>query len=182
MLAVVGGPSDQSGPERMMNLNPAHIHLLLNHIPVFGSIFSALLIAWGLLRKSEDVLRLGLALAFVIGLATYGVMLTGDPAADVVRNLADVTRERIHAHEEAADWATWLIAGAGVVSLVALLMVRRRRAAGRTLSILALVVSLFGFAAASRAALLGGEIRHPEARPGFVVPAEASDRPGAARD
>src|SRR5215210_2618949 len=115
-----------------MNLNAAHLHIMLNHVPVFGSLFAALLIAWGLLRKSEDVLRLGLALAFVVG-----------------------------------------IAAAGVAGLFALLLVRRRHRAARGLSILTLVVSLVGFAAVSRAALLGGEIRHPEARPDFVVPAES---------
>jgi len=161
-----------------MNLNPAHLHIMLNHIPLFGSLFSALLIAWGLLRKSEDVLRLGLALGFVVGIATYGVMLTGEPAEHVVEHMADVSRRTIHAHEEAADWATYILVAAGVLSLLALLMVRRRKSAGRTLSILALVVSLVGFAAASRTALLGGEIRHPEARPGFVVPADAGERPG----
>ena len=162
-----------------MNLNPAHLHIMLNHIPLFGSLFAALLIGWGLLRKSEDVLRLGLALGFVVGIATYGVLLTGEPAEHVVEHMADVSRRTIHAHEEAADWATYLLAAAGLLSLLALLMVRRRHRAGRTLSILALVVTLVGFAAVSRTALLGGEIRHPEARPGFVVPAETGERPGA---
>ena len=129
-----------------MNLNPAHLHIMLNHIPLFGALFAALLIAWGLLRKSEDVLRLGLALGFVVGIATYGVLLTGEPAEEVVEHLADVSRRTIHAHEEAAEWATYVIAAAGLVSLVALLLVRRRHRAGRGLSILALVLSLVGFA------------------------------------
>ena len=161
-----------------MNFNPAHLHIMLNHVPVFGSLFAALLIAWGLLRKSEDVLRLGLALAFVVGIATWGVQLTGEPAEEVVENLAGVSRRTIHAHEEAAEWATYLIAAAGVAGILALLLVRRRHRAARGLSILTLVVSLVGFAAVSRAALLGGEIRHPEARPGFVAPAESGAREG----
>jgi hypothetical protein len=161
-----------------MNLNPAHIHIMLNHIPLFGSLFAALLIGWGLLRKSEDVLRLGLALAFVVGIATYGVKLTGEPAEEVIEHLAGVSRRMIHDHEEAAEWATWVIAAAGIVSLLGWMMVRRRHKAGRGLAILALVLSLVGFAAASRAALLGGEIRHPEARPGFVAPPPAPEGPG----
>ncbi|MFL5383605.1 MAG: hypothetical protein ACJ8GN_13890 [Longimicrobiaceae bacterium] len=161
-----------------MNLNPAHLHLMLNHIPVFGTLFAALLIAWGLLRKSEDVLRLGLALALVVGIATYGVQLTGEPAEEVVEHLAGVSRRTIHAHEEASEWATYVAAAAGVLALVAFLLVRRRHRAARGLSAVTLVVSLLGFAAASRAALLGGEIRHPEARPDFVAPAESGEREG----
>lgn len=163
-----------------MNLNPAHLHLMLNHIPLFGALFASLLIGWGLLRKSEDVLRLGLALAFVVGIATWGVMLTGEPAEEIVERMADVSRRTIHAHEEASEWATYVLAAAGVVSLLALWMVRKRRQAGRGLSILALVISLVGLAAVSRAALLGGEIRHPEARPDFVAPTESHEGPGGA--
>jgi hypothetical protein len=162
-----------------MDLNPAHLHLMLNHVPVFGALFAALLIGWGLLRRSEDVLRLGLALGLVVGIATWGVQLTGEPAEEVVEHLAGVSRRTIHAHEEASEWATYVIAAAGLVSLLALLLVRRRHRAARGLSLLALVVSLVGFAAVSRAALLGGEIRHPEARPGFVAPAEGDAREGA---
>lgn len=167
-----------------MELNPAHLHLMVNHVPVFGMLFSALLIAWGLLRKSEDVLRLGLALAFVIGLATYGVQLTGEPAEHEIVGIEGVSRRIIHAHEEASEWATYLAAAAGVLGLVTLLMVRRRHRAGRGLAIVTLVVSLVGFAAVSRAALLGGEIRHPEARAGFVAPPpppRPAGAPGAER-
>jgi len=146
-----------------MEFNPAHLHLMVNHVPVFGTLFAALLIAWGLLRKSEDVLRLGLALAFVIGIAAYGVTLTGEGAEEVVEKLAGVSRRTIHEHEEASEWATYVAAAAGVLALIALLLVRRRHRAARGLSLVTLVVSLLGFAAASRAALLGGEIRHPEA-------------------
>ena len=164
-----------------MNLNPAHLHLMINHIPVFGTLFSALLIAWGLLRKSEDVLRLGLALAVVVGVATWGVQLTGEPAEHTIEHMAGVSRRLIHAHEEAADWATYVAAAAGVLALIAFVTVRRRHRAARGLSILTLVVSLVGFAAASRAALLGGEIRHPEARPDFVAPPETGEKAGDAR-
>lgn len=161
-----------------MNFNAAHLHIMLNHIPVFGTLFAALLIAWGLLRKSEDVLRLGLALAIVVGLATYGVQLTGEPAEEVIENMAGVSRRLIHAHEEAAEWVTYVAAAAGLAALVTLLLVRRRHRAVRGLSVLTLVLSLVAFAAAARAALLGGEIRHPEARTDFVVPAESGERNG----
>lgn len=171
------GELDPGGAERTMNLNAAHIHIMLNHIPLFGALFAALLVGWGLLRRSEDVLRLGLALAFVVGIATYGVMLTGEPAEHVIGHMPGVSRRMIHAHEEAGEWATYVIAAAGLVSLIALLMVRRRHRSGRGLAILSLVLSLVGFAAASRAALLGGEIRHPEARADFVAPPPAPEGP-----
>jgi hypothetical protein len=39
-----------------MNLNPAHIHLILNHIPILGTmIFAPLVLIWGLVRHSRDI-------------------------------------------------------------------------------------------------------------------------------
>ena len=161
-----------------MNLNPAHLHLMVNHVPLFGTIFAALLIGWGLLRKSEDVLRLGLILAVLIGLATWGVQLTGEPAEHALSGTPGFQRRIAHAHEEAAQLAMIVTAVAGVLALVTLLLMRRRRGAARGLAIVTLVVELAGFGLVSRAALLGGEISHPEARAGWVAPPRPAGAPG----
>jgi hypothetical protein len=36
-------------------VNPAHLHLLLNHIPVLGIAFGLALVSLALLRKSEEL-------------------------------------------------------------------------------------------------------------------------------
>lgn len=153
-----------------MEMNAAHLHLMLNHVPVFGSIFAALLIGWGLLRKSEEVLRLGLIVAVLIGVATWGVQLTGEPAEHALAGAAGFQRRLAHAHEEAAEISTYVIALSGVLALVTLVLMRRRRSAAKVLAAVTLVVALAGFGLVSRAALLGGEIMHPEARAGWVQP------------
>lgn len=153
-----------------MEMNAAHLHLVLNHVPVFGSIFAALLIGWGLLRRSEDVLRLGLIVAVLIGIATWGVQLTGQPAEHALSGTAGFQRRLVHAHEEAAQISTYVIALAAVLALATLVMMRRRRGAAKGLAVVTLVVVLAGFGLVSRAALLGGEIMHPEARAGWVQP------------
>jgi hypothetical protein len=142
----------------------------VNHIPVFGTIFAALLIAWGLVRKSEEVLRVGLIAMVVVAILTWGVMLSGDPAIHFIRGMAGIERSRVHEHEEAGDWATWIGSVAAVLALLTLLLMRRRRTAARTLSVVTMLAALVAFAAAARAATLGGEIRHPEIRAGFVPP------------
>ena len=162
-----------------MNLNPAHLHIMLNHIPVFGSLFAALLIAWGLLRKSEDVLRLGLIVAVLIGIATWGVQLTGEPAEHALAGTAGFQRRLAHAHEEAAEISTIVIALSAILALATLVLMRRRGGMARTLAVVTLVAALAGFGLVSRAALLGGEITHPEARAGWVAP--PPPRPAGAR-
>jgi len=164
-----------------MNLNGAHIHLLVNHIPVFTTIFAALLVAWGFLRKSEEVLRLGLIVFVVAAAATYLVTLTGDPAEHVIVGIAGVDRRMIHAHEEAGDLANLVTAAAGVLALVTLVLMRRRRGTARALALVTMVVGLAGFGLVVRAANLGGEIRHPEIRAGFVPPPPPPRPAGAPR-
>lgn len=165
-----------------MNLNGAHIHLLVNHIPVFTTIFAALLVAWGMLRKSEEVLRLGLVVFVIAAIATYAVTLTGDPAEHVIAGIQGVDRRMIHAHEEAGDLANLVTAAAGVLALITLVLMGRRRGAARALAIVTMLVGLVGFGLVARAANLGGEIRHPEIRAGFVPPPPPPRPAGAPRE
>ena len=50
-----------------MDLSPVHLHLVLNHIPVLGTLlFAPLVLFWGLLRRSRDVTHVGLLLAVLL--------------------------------------------------------------------------------------------------------------------
>jgi hypothetical protein len=153
-----------------MNLDPAHIHLLLNHIPLFASLGAALLVLIGLLRHSEDVLRVGLVLSVLVAPFGFGVKLTGEPAEHFIAGEPGIERRRVHEHEEAAEWATWAAIATAVPSLLALLAMKRRRGAARALAIATVVMATFTFVTMARTANLGGEIRHPEVRPGYVPP------------
>jgi hypothetical protein len=37
-----------------MTMNPAHWHLMLNHVPVLGTAFGMALIAWALVRRARN--------------------------------------------------------------------------------------------------------------------------------
>jgi len=186
MLAHAEVDGSDPRKEGEMEINAAHLHLMVNHVPVFGTIFAALLIGWGMLRKSEDVLRLGLLVAVLVGIATWGVQLTGEPAEHALAGTTGFPRRLAHAHEEAAELSTWVISLSAILSLATLVLMRRRRAAARGLAIVTLIAALAGFGLVTRAALLGGQITHPEARAGWVAPPPpprpAGMRPGGERD
>jgi uncharacterized membrane protein len=152
-------------------ISGAHLHLLVNHVPIFGAFFAA-----GLLIASyffaPDVLR---RTAFVVlvgtALATVAADLSGEPAIEAVRGLPGIRRDVIRAHEQMADKA--LIAGGllGVLALGALVRWRRTPVpSGATLAITLGTVVVSGLMA--YVGLLGGRIRHTEVRPG-AVPADA---------
>ncbi len=146
----------------------AHLHLLVNHIPILGAFF-----ALGLLlasyRFAGDVLR-RTAFVFLIGtaLAAAAADLSGDPAADAIEHFPGVRRDVVHEHEELAEKA-YIAAGiVGVLALGALVRFRRTPVpGGATLVLLAGTVLVSGLMAYT--GLLGGRVRHTEVRPGAMA-------------
>lgn len=157
-------------------MNAAHLHLLLNHAPVFGIFFALALLGLGRLRRSEELSRLGLLALVVSAGAALAAMLTGEPAEEAVEHLAGVTDRAIHAHEEAAELAAMATYAGGAVALAALFFFRRT-GVGPRLTTLALVVSLAAFGLMARTANLGGQIRHPEIAGGAAAAEEHAAAP-----
>jgi hypothetical protein len=149
-------------------MNAAHIHLLLNHVPVLGAVFGLLVLGYGYACGSRDVMKAGLGLLVIVGITGGLVYLTGEPAEELVEDLAGVSEAVLERHEAAALWAT---IGAGLVGLVALVGLVRwraadlpRRYAGAVLALTLGLTGLMGWTAN-----LGGQVRHAEIRPGSSV-------------
>ena len=145
-------------------MNPAHLHIILNHIPVIGVPFAAALLGYGLLKKSEEV-KIASLLAFVVVAAlTIPTFLAGKAAEDMVEHLPGVREQLIENHEGAAliGLITTLILGA--VSLGVLLLSRRSKGVAKPLIIGLLVFSIAVGGWLARTANLGGKIRHTELR------------------
>ncbi|QXD15855.1 hypothetical protein GQ464_002585 [Rhodocaloribacter litoris] len=143
-------------------MNAAHLHLLVNHLPLFGILFGLPLLAFGWWRGRDGLVRLALIFFVVAGLGAAAAYFSGEEAEEIVEHLAGVSHEAVEAHEDAAYYAFLSAIVLGVLSLGALLAFRQdfpRWAAG-VLSVLALGV----FVLMARANNLGGQIRHPEIR------------------
>jgi hypothetical protein len=161
----------------MRVMNEPHLHLLVNHAPVFASVFAALLLVWALLRRTAEVKRLALAGVVVVGLATLPAYFTGEPAEHAVGHEQGIERKRIHEHEEAGEWALIGASIAGVVALGSLLAFRKKEPK-TIVVVIVLLLDLWVVAIFARVANLGGEIRHPEIRAGWTpVPRDSARRP-----
>jgi len=158
-------------------MSAAHLHLILNHIPLLGLIFGAVLLAYGLWRGAEDVQKASLGLLAVAGLSAIAVYLTGEPAEEVVEGLAGVSHDAIEAHEEWGWYA--LVAGiaTGVLALGTLLLGWVQERLGRGAVVLTLVVALLSSGLIGYTANLGGKISHPELRSGPVPAVEEGEHP-----
>ena len=146
----------------------AHIHLLLNHLPVVGIVVAIPILAWGIGRHHEEVIRLALALVATLAAVTIAVYLTGEPAEEAVEGLAGVSESLIERHEEAALLATAAFGALGALALGGLLWFRHRSIPSRFATLL-LVLALIPAGLVGWTANLGGQIRHTEIRPGAPV-------------
>ena len=148
-------------------MNAPHLHLLVNHAPVFASVFAALFLVWALIRRTAEVKRLALASVVLVALATLPAYFTGEPAEEVMEHEQGIEQERVEEHEEAGQWGLIGASIAGVVALGALLAFRRREPSTVAL-VLVLLLDLWVVAIFTRVATLGGQIRHPEIRSGWT--------------
>jgi uncharacterized membrane protein len=143
-------------------MNLAHLHLLLNHIPVLGIPFGLLLYASGVVRKNDEIKRFAYFFTVAIALIAIPTYLTGEPAEELVEHLPGVAESLIKNHEEAAEVSLVLVLIAGALGGIKLLV--RWSKIDRLTSIgfgIALVVSAISL---GYTANIGGEIRHTEIR------------------
>lgn len=148
-------------------MNPAHVHLALNHLPVILVPLAAVLIACGAWRKRIELTGAGLILLVAATLAAGAVYLTGEPAEEVVESMPNVMHAAIEEHEEAALPAALTVGLGGLLAVFALVTSRRREGAPRWAVPATILVALAASAMLARTANLGGQIRHPEAQLGF---------------
>ncbi|HJP84668.1 MAG TPA: hypothetical protein VJ852_01650 [Gemmatimonadaceae bacterium] len=154
-------------------MNIVHLHLLLNHLPVVGSLVALLLFAATFYRNAVST-RFALWFAVGLGAVALAVYLTGEPAADTVERVVRIAERDIERHEEAAELATIIAGSLGALALVALLVFRRRQIP-RWVGAAGLAGMLFLSAAMAWTANLGGQIRHSEIRSTALPTTTASE-------
>jgi hypothetical protein len=142
-------------------MDALYLHLLLNHIPVIGTIGALLLLGAAFVTRSRDLAVAGLVAVVMVALATIPVYLTGEPAEERVEHLAGFDHDAIHEHEDAADYAIFFMEVSGAVALIPLAM-SRRRPVSRAWIAITMLITLFSLSVIARTAYLGGKIRHTE--------------------
>jgi len=142
-------------------MNAAHVHLILNHAPLFGLFAGIVLLIWGLLRGSYEM-RLASYAAFILSaLAAIAVYLSGGAAESLIEDLPGVTEGAIERHEDIAKIAMLAIGAKGLLAAAAS-FVERRGAFQRSVLAALLLVAVLAVGVVGYAANLGGQIRHPE--------------------
>ncbi len=142
-------------------MNDAHLHLLVNHVPIIGGALASAILAWGIFRKEKAIVSLALVVFILLGVASFVAHQTGEGAEEVLEHgVGQYDHAMIHEHEEAAfpaHLAMMLTAFGAIITLA----VRKLRD-GRLMPIVVLGLSLVAFGLMARAGNLGGRIVHSE--------------------
>jgi hypothetical protein len=143
-------------------MNSVHLHLLSNHIPIFTSLFGALLGLWGYFSKNKGVSLFAMATLIAGGLAAMVASNTGGEAEELVENMAGFSHALIHTHEEAAEAATLFAIAIGGLASISLYLLAFQKAKASLVSLATSIIAIALFAAMVNTASSGGQIAHPE--------------------
>ena len=140
----------------------SHLHLVLNHVPVIGSVVALGLLLLAIIRRSADLRRASLEVFVVVGLITLPVYLSGLGAQPEVAERPEVSLAVIRAHHDAALLGSVVMLLTGVVAWIGLWQTRRIARPARGVLGAVLLLAVITLALMGRAANLGGQVRHPE--------------------
>ena len=142
-----------------------HLHLLLNHFPIVGTMVGVGLLLASFFVHSEGLRRSSLVVFATMALMTIPTFVTGMGAQ--VRMLAGtpgVSNELIQRHIGSAEASIWFILLTGGLSVIGLWQAGRRLHPPRWNTIAVLVFSLMTMTLMARTGNTGGAISHPEVR------------------
>jgi uncharacterized membrane protein len=140
----------------------AHIHLLLNHIPILGPAFILPLLLWGVLRKNRTLAMTGLIMTVAVALMTIPAFITGEDAEEAVEGIIGVSEVNIEEHEEQGEIAYYAMLMAGAIALGAVLSGTNGKPFSGILLWITIAALAVVFVLMARVGNSGGKIRHTE--------------------
>ena len=150
-------------------MNAGHMHLILNHAPIFGAFVGMLIFGIGMFRRNNTLEKTGLITLIAAGIATLPTYFTGEGAEEVAEQFKESSHDMIHEHEELAETGLILMIALALASLILLIMMWRSKKSSHGLmksTVLSLAATTFGLMMI--VGNTGGKIRRPELR-GDVV-------------
>lgn len=145
---------------------PEYIHVVLNHLVIYGTILGALALAVSLVLRSRAAQITALVITLIAAAAAYPVLISGQRAYKVIRNSSDdAGQEALDEHMDRAEKTIALFYLLALVSLSGLLVPIKWPRTGAPLAVATLLLALVCFGLSLYIAQEGGRVKHPEFRP-----------------
>jgi len=144
---------------------PEYIHVVLNHLPIYGTILGALAIAISLILRSRAAQITSLIITLIAGASAYPVLVTGQRAYKTIRGTSDdAGAEWLDEHMDRAEKKFGAFYFLAALALASLLVPLKWPKAGLPLTAVTLAMAVVCAAIAIYIAEAGGQVRHPEFR------------------
>jgi uncharacterized membrane protein len=149
-------------------MNDAHLHMVVNHFPIIGTILGLGILITGIILKNNSVKSTAYVLFIVAAIFAAFSMGTGEGAEELVEDMPSVGKQIIHEHEEMAEKLALVLYFLGVISVVGLVANLKKWTKANLVSYLALTIACVSVFLAQQTGTTGGEIRHTEIRANAV--------------
>ena len=150
-------------------MNDAHLHLVVNHLPIIIPIAAVSVLVTGFILKSEVVKRVAYFLFVIAAICTMPAFATGEGAEEVAEGLPGVTEHLIHEHEEKAEGFALLNYLLGLISLIGIWASWKQKQFAKWIAIVVLFLAIIVVIKGREVGTSGGEIRHTEIRKGAKI-------------
>lgn len=144
-------------------MNFAHIHLILNHIPVVGIPVAILFLGYGLYQKNSSAQKFAMLVLIGLSAIVLPVYFTGEPAEKLIEHLPGFAESVIEPHEDAAMISLILTLISGAAALIALWFQKDPKKS-RMFNVGVLTIACIAVISLLYTANLGGKVRHTELR------------------
>jgi hypothetical protein len=154
---------------------PEYVHVLLNHLPIFGTMLGALALAISLMLRNRAAQITALILTLIAGASAYPVLVTGQRGYKAVRTISDdAGADALDEHMDRGEKTIGAFYVLAASALSGLLIPIKWPKSALSLTAVTLVLAVVCSVIAVYIAQPGGQIRHPEFRtepsPGTSTP------------
>lgn len=159
-------------------MNDAHLHMVVNHFPIIGTLFGLGILITGIVMKNNIIKNIAYVLFCISAIFGFASMFTGEGAEEIAENLPSVTDQIIHEHEEMAEKLALVLYVLGGISLLGLYFNFKNHAKASLVSYFAFVVALVAVFLGKQTGTTGGEVRHTEIRANATVGSNVENTTG----
>jgi uncharacterized membrane protein len=149
-------------------MNDAHLHMVVNHFPIIGTILGLGVLIAGMVLKKISVKNTAYYLFVVAAVFAAFSIATGEGAEELVEDMPSVGKQIIHEHEEMAENFAVVMYVLGFCSLLGIYFDYKNHVKAKLVAAVTLIIAIVSVIFGSLVGNSGGEIRHTEIRTNVV--------------
>lgn len=145
-------------------MEPTHVHLLLNHYPIFATFIGSAILFLGLKLNNKTAKVISYSIFISAALVSIIVFQSGGGAEHIIEKLIPSSDDYIEAHEDVAKIALWFAIIVGMISIFGIYASFKKKQIEKNIGIAILIASIISIGFFAYVGSLGGKIVHTELR------------------